>query len=308
MTATDPNFPLVSFVIPVRDDAERLRRCLRSIRSNRFPEQRVEVIVVDNGSTDRSAEVARSVNAITLDASGCNVASLRNLGARLARGQILAFVDADHEIVHTWLSSAVETLRRPRVAAVGATYTPPPQGTWVQRLYGALRGQTEGCGTVEWLGSGNLAIWREAFENIGGFDTSLETCEDVDLCLRLRRSGYELIGDERLRTIHHGDPATLWTLLYGEMWRGRDNLRVSLRGPLSWRGMPSLLIPIAHLALGSDRDCEPGVLWGMEPDDLVQFPAPDRCPDGAAGDQASDEPWRLETALHCSGLRCGGDV
>jgi hypothetical protein len=100
---------------------------------------------------------------------------------------------------------------------------------------------------VAWLGSGNLAVRRHAFEAIGGFDTSLETCEDVDLCNRLRLAGHRIVSDARLRSVHYGDPETLGRLFFSELWRGRDNIRATLRGPLTPRAIPSLAIPLFDL-------------------------------------------------------------
>jgi hypothetical protein len=119
----------------------------------------------------------------------------------------------------------------------------------VQRAYGVLRGRAQGLHDVEWLGSGNLAVWREAFEAVGGFDTSLETCEDVDFCQRLRASGRRVLSDARLKSVHHGDPETLGALLKGERWRGRDNLRVALRRPLTWTSLPSAVIPVVDVVM-----------------------------------------------------------
>ena len=97
--------PRVSFVIPVRDDATRLDRCLDSIKRNRYPGELIELIVVDNGSKDGSREVARQHGAVVLESSG-HVAELRNVGARAALGGIIAFVDSDHEIDGRWIAAA----------------------------------------------------------------------------------------------------------------------------------------------------------------------------------------------------------
>jgi glycosyltransferase involved in cell wall biosynthesis len=239
----------VSFIVPVRSDAHRLRQCLRSIAANYRPAFDVEVLVVDHESTDDSAVVARQGGALVLRACGGGPSSLRNLAARHAAGSVLAFIDADHEIVDSWLPAALETLALPGVGAAGASYEPPPSGTWVQCLYGALRGRTEGCRDVEWLGAGNLAVHADAFARVGGFDPALETCEDVDLCQRLKQAGYRVVADERLGSVHHGDPATLRALLLGEVWRGRDNIRVSLRSPWRLRAMPSLLVPVVEASI-----------------------------------------------------------
>ena len=238
--------PQVSFVIPVYNDAARLRGCLGSII--RATGNTAEIIVVDNGSTDGSDSVAREAGAAVVASPRARLGELRNLGAARASGRVLAFVDADNEIAPGWVKAALDTLESDaRIAAAGAPYSPPPGGTWVQRAYDTLRSHPRGAADTEWLGSGNLAIRRETFETLGGFDTLLETCEDVDLCRRIRALGLRLVADERMRSIHHGDPATLGAVFVGELWRGRDNLRVSIRPPVTARVLASLLIPAVQL-------------------------------------------------------------
>jgi hypothetical protein len=243
--------PRVSFIVPVRNDAARLETCLRSITANSPRPGQIEIIVVDNGSTDDSPAVARRFGAEVLQIERARVATLRNQGARHARADVLAFIDADNEIAAGWVYAALECLRLPKAAVVGALYQPPVDGTWVQRTYGHLRGIPAGQHDTDWLGSGNLAIWRSAFEAVGGFDTTLETCEDVDLCHRIRARGFRVISDARLKSIHHGDPRTLLEVFSSERWRGRDNLRVSFRRPISWSALPSAVAPVIQgLALG----------------------------------------------------------
>jgi hypothetical protein len=243
--------PRVSFVVPVRNDAARLETCLRSITANSPRPDQIEIIVVDNGSTDGSPAVARRLGAEVLKIEHVRVAALRNQGASHARADVLAFIDADNEIAAGWVYAALECLQLPKAAVVGALYQPPVDGTWVQRTYGHLRGIPAGQHDADWLGSGNLAIWRSAFEAVGGFDTTLETCEDVDLCHRIRACGLRVISDARLKSIHHGDPRTLLEVFSSERWRGRDNLRVSFRRPITWSALPSAVAPVIQgLALG----------------------------------------------------------
>lgn len=241
--------PMVSFVVPVRNDARRLERCLSSLRRARCPAGGMEIIVLDNGSTDGSDRVALAAGARLETLPDLRVAELRNRGASAARGEILGFVDADHEVDEGWIEAAVETLRQPGTAAVGAPYDAPANGTWVQAHYDRLRRRHRAPHDVEWLGSGNLAVWRDAFEQVGGFDLNLHTCEDVDLCHRIRAAGGRIVSDPRLKSTHHGDPSTLRELFAGELWRGRDNLRVSLRRPLAWRNIVSALLPLSELTL-----------------------------------------------------------
>ena len=240
--------PKVSVVIPVLNDACGLARCLASIRANDYPAGRLEIIVADNGSTDGSPEVAARAGATVVALPGLSVAAVRNHIAAMATGEVLAFVDADHELSAGWLRSAIDALAHPRVAAVGAPYHPPAQATWVQRMYDSFRSRTAEPADTRWLGSGNLAIWSWAFAEAGGFDTRLTACEDVDLCQRVRQRGLRLVADERLHSVHYGDPRTMRQLFASELWRGRDNLLVSLRGPLTLRDVPSLVLPLVMLA------------------------------------------------------------
>ena len=239
--------PDLSFIIPVRNDATRLQHCLRSIAAGRVPPVQIELVVADNGSTDESAAVARAAGATVVLLPGVRIGELRNRAVGAARGALLAFVDADHEIGPGWIQAAVSVLSDPQVAAVGAPYQPPSPATWVQRLYNRLRRHPGAQEDVDWLGSGNMAVRRSAFERAGGFDTTLETCEDVDLCRKLRGCGYRLVADARLYNVHYGDPRTLRHVFLSELWRGRDNVRVSLRAPRSWRSIVSAAIPVSTL-------------------------------------------------------------
>jgi GT2 family glycosyltransferase len=239
----------VSIIIPVREDRVALGVCLDSIEvaMQAAPDLDVEVIVVDNGSSDGSPELARSRGARVLEEPGKRVAALRNRGASISTGEFLAFIDADHAISPEWLSAVEEAFRSQAIAAVGYPYTAPRDGTWVQRCYNGLREHRPGRHDVKWLGSGNLLIRRGVFEELGGFDEGLETCEDVELCFSLGARGHRIVSDSRLQSVHFGDPATLSGLFHAELWRGRDNLQVSLRHFSSWRDIPSIAMPITLL-------------------------------------------------------------
>jgi GT2 family glycosyltransferase len=234
----------LSFVVPVRNDAVGVERCLKSIAIAAAGHSH-EVIVVDNGSVDGSGTRARALGATVLRLDG-RVAHLRNAAAKVAQGRWLAFVDADHEIDEDWANAVMELESDDSVGAAGNAYHPPTSANWIQRAYDLLRDHQPGVREAAWLGSGNLVVRAACFNAVGGFDEALETCEDVDLCQRLRRRGFRVLADSRLRSTHHGDPATLSRLFVSELWRGRDNLRVSLRAP-ALRDLPSVMIPILDL-------------------------------------------------------------
>ena len=204
--------------------------------------------MVDNGSSDGSGEIARRAGARVLERPQLRVGGCRNAGAAVSRGQILAFVDADNEIAPGWLQACVSVFGEGDVGVAGYPYSAPVNATWVQQLYDAMRVKPARRRDVEWLGAGNLAIRRTAFDQVGGFDEALEACEDVRLCHAVHRAGYRVVSEPGMGSVHHGDPRTLTALFRGELWRGRDNLGVTLRGPLTARGLAGALLPVVGLA------------------------------------------------------------
>lgn len=233
----------VSFVVPVRNDAAGLARCLSSIRAQGAGP---EIVVIDNGSLDESVAVAQSFGARVLQIPDCGVSTLRNRGVAAARGDLIAFVDADMQLNPGWLDRALSLLVDPQVVGVGAEYRAPSNANQIQQIYDGMREPTLGTTDTRWLPTGNMVVRRVAFDTIGGFDESLRTCEDWDLCVRLKEHG-RLLADGELRSSHFGDPATLKALYHGELWRGGDNLRVSLRRVPEMRDLPGILIPVIWL-------------------------------------------------------------
>jgi len=244
----EAELPRISVVIPVRNDAARLEVCLRSLRQQLYPGGCWELIVVDNGSSDASREVARAWGATVLCFPGLKVGALRNRGVAVASGDILAFVDADHELPPDWLHRGLAALEaEDGVAAVGAPCDVPKRATWVQRVWSVHRLRRRGRHPTRWLGSGNLFIRREAFLRAGGFREDLVAAEDVDLCLRLAQTAGRVVCDPSIVNWHHGEPATLWQFIRKEYWRGSSGLWAFLTQGMPLAELMTLLYPLYHL-------------------------------------------------------------
>src|SRR5947207_13768315 len=106
MTST----PQISVIIPVRNGATLLEGCLRSVLTQDHPRDRFDVLVVDNGSTDGSADVARRFGLSPLLEPQPGAANARNRGLAAAKGEIIAFTDVDCEVAPTWLTALVRAL------------------------------------------------------------------------------------------------------------------------------------------------------------------------------------------------------
>jgi glycosyltransferase involved in cell wall biosynthesis len=244
---------IITFVIPTLNEAEHLERCVRSINQLARPAEidEVEIVVVDTGSTDQTRAIARAIATRVLDARGGTVASARNIGAHGARGDILAFVDADCELPAEWLRYGIEHLQRPDVAAMGTSLAAPhPHATWVERhWYGVTYGtRREAYGFVRWLPTSNLLVWRHAFDAVHGFTETLVTCEDSDLGYRLARV-HTLVEENRVKTRHLRESRTVRELFRREWWRGLGNFQSWKLHGCDRRECWSVVAPFAFVAL-----------------------------------------------------------
>jgi len=226
-----------------------LDTCLKSISDATIDSIDYEVIVADNGSTDATVAVANSHGATVLQAPGITVAGLRNLGATQSVGEFLAFIDADCTVSANWFESIKAHLHNSEIMCFGCPPVVPEKATWVQRCWYQIRkkgSRDQGVTHIEWLESMNLFVRREAFWKIDGFDESMITCEDYDLCARLKDHG-SIFCDNRIVAIHHGEADTPTRFYQKERWRGVSNFQSLRKHGFALAEIPSVLFPLIHL-------------------------------------------------------------
>lgn len=234
--------PFVSIIIPARNEAAHVAACLESLAQQDYPADRTEIILVDNGSTDETAAIAKDRGIRVLRHPSGLVGAVRNAGARASQGELIAFLDADCVAGKRWLAASVARLADPGVGASGGMYLADRHGNWVQRAWATTEAgpTTEGAA----LPGGSLVLRRETFEAIGGFNETLSAGEDDEICLRVRNRGLRVIADREACVIHLGYPRTLRAVARRQVWHGSHQLDVAR----SWRE-PQLLMTHAF-ALG----------------------------------------------------------
>lgn len=241
----------VSFVIPAWNEEVHLAKCLRSIANQDVPTnvRAIETIVVDNQSTDGTCAVAARHEARVVTVAPGRASRARNGGARAAAGDWLAFIDADCELPPDWLEKCGRHLDDGSAVAVGAKLRAPGIGaTWVERAWHAIldAGAPQRPAVARWLPGFNLLVRKRDFDDVGGFDEGLVTCEDCDLSYRLATRG-KLVVDPEPATAHHGESKTLSQLFHREAWRGQGNLRLAMSRLGDWRNWISLALPVASM-------------------------------------------------------------
>jgi glycosyltransferase involved in cell wall biosynthesis len=251
MSANTGARPLVSFVIPVLNAEQYLGRCLVAIRNQQYAGGTSEVLIIDNGSTDRTHRIIRDLGFDFQLVPELNVSALRNRGAAIAKGLYVAFVDSDVELTPHWLQHGLAAFGDQRVVASGCFPDVPKDATWVQQTWDLhQRGrQSEAEPTpVSWLSSMNVIVRRDDFLAVSGFNESLETAEDVDLCYRLGQRG-TILYNPAMKAVHWGEASDLGRFWRKEVWRGLGNLSGVLSHGLRWDELPSLGYPLYVLCL-----------------------------------------------------------
>ena len=239
----------LSIIIPVKNEAANLEKCLRSIRDARSVDLSYEILVIDNGSTDGTVDVANKYQATVFVVPDATVAGLRNYGADHATGEILAFIDADCTVEPNWFDAIVPYVTNESVNCFGSPPGIPLRSTWVQRCWYQIR--TKGMPTdpptkVDWLESMNLFVRRDVFNKVNGFDTRLITCEDYDFGVRLKQYG-DIICDPGIQAVHHGEAQTIKRFYEKERWRGVSNISGLRHHGLTWSELPSLVFPLVQI-------------------------------------------------------------
>lgn len=208
--------PTVGVVVPCKNEAGTIARCLESLRAQRPTVSRI--VVVDNGSTDGSVEVARRLADEVVEVRGGSIAGLRNLGAgRLSDADVIGFVDADCEVGPGWLAAGLDALGG--AGLVGSRSLAAPDAPWVARRWAAIEaGQAHDQSKV-W--SQHLLIRAPVLARLGGFDEALATGEDSDLSQRAVVCGDGVALVDGMVAIHHGFPGSVPAFLRRERWHTR---------------------------------------------------------------------------------------
>jgi len=188
--------PIVSVVVPVRDGAAVIDDCLKAITSQRGAPA-YEVIVVDNGSTDTTADIVRhrhpDVRLVCEQQPGSYAA--RNAGIAAATGVILAFTDADCTPEPGWLAAACAALDAGAdLVAGGIAMHRSARPTVAERYDRAVYLRQEDLVRNHgWAVTANLVVRRSVFDAVGFFDPTLPSGGDRDLCLRAGAAGFGLV-------------------------------------------------------------------------------------------------------------------
>ena len=217
----------VDVVIAARNEALRLPDCLAAVRSQQYPEGLIRCIVVDDGSTDATAEVAGRARATVVPGAGRGAAAARNAGIRLGHAPLVAFLDAHSIPAPDWVATLAARFADPRLGGCQAAITnrATDQRVDAHLAHSGVHGNDEIVdhtvaakrSLYPWVLTGNCMYRRRALDDVGLFDASLVASEDVDLAWRVVLAGWLLDYEPGTHVVHHeGKP---WSAFLRKGWR-----------------------------------------------------------------------------------------
>ncbi len=217
--------PAASVIVCTRNRSTLLDGACRAVLEQRLPGRPWELVLIDNQSTDDTWEVAQRLAAEfptkvrTYQEQELGLSAARNAGLRLARGDVLVFLDDDAFPEPGWLQAIVETLGEPGVDCVGGPVDPVFRGELPDWFLGRylpylsawdLGDRRRGLVYDEYPRGANLAFRRQALDRAGEFCTALGrkgdnlvSCEEIELCLRIERLGGTIVYEPAARVRHH---------------------------------------------------------------------------------------------------------
>ena len=205
MTSPDPGELSVSLVIPGRNAAATLERCLRSVVALKESQQLADIFFVDDGSSDESLAIADKFPVRCLEAGGRGPGAARNTGWRSSTSDLVWFIDADCVARDDALELLLAHMKSPSVAAAGGSYTNLYPNSLLASLIHLeiVERHSRMPQEPDFLASFNVLYRREDLERVGGFDERLRKAQDADLAFRVRANGGVLRFDGRSRVGHH---------------------------------------------------------------------------------------------------------
>ncbi|MDJ0846243.1 glycosyltransferase [Crocosphaera sp.] len=205
------NSPFVSVIIPVYNDAIRLKKCLEALEQQSYPSDNYEVIVIDNAS-DEEHNIKGIVNQFsqayyTYETKPGSYAA-RNKGLSIAKGDIIAFTDADCIPTYNWLENGINALlSHPDCGLVGGKieifYRQENELTPVE-VYEKLMAlpQQQFVEENHYGATANVFTWKRLFKEVGLFNTTLKSGGDCDWGNRVYSRGYQLIYADNVKIYH----------------------------------------------------------------------------------------------------------
>ena len=227
---------IVSVIIPAYNAQGTIGRCLAALASQSSPAESYEVIVVDDGSKDETGRIVQLHKVRYIRQANRGPAAARNTGARLARGDIVLFTDADCEPDADWVRQMATAFDDPQVMAVKGAYRTRQTGLtarFAQLEFEQRFEMLKKADSIDLVDTYSAGYRRGIFLDMGGFDTSFPVAnnEDTELSYRMSAKGFKMVFNPMAIVYHLRHPDTLGRYARLKFGRGYWRMVVYRRFP-----------------------------------------------------------------------------
>lgn len=227
--------PFCSVVIPAFNEEQDIEASLSSLVNQSYPRDRYEIIVVDNGSTDRTPEIAAAFADLILSKPDGNVGAVRNFGIASASGAVIICTDADCVVTPDWIGTGVALLEKNPHQAFGGGLRPRENAKWIEKYW--ILNEAGDKTQQRALAGSSIFMWRTDLEQLGAFNESVTSGEDSDLYERALANGLKVSISPELSVAHLGGPETPKDFITRQIWHSENyihNFRNSLKDKVFW--------------------------------------------------------------------------
>jgi cellulose synthase/poly-beta-1,6-N-acetylglucosamine synthase-like glycosyltransferase len=202
--------PKVSVIVPIYNEEATLNECIRSLIGLEYPKEQLELIFVNNASTDRTEEILNCYKdeIRILDEVRRGAAAARNKGIHHANGVIIAFTDADCIVDRNWLKNIVRPLQEGGVGIVGGRNLSVRPCNKVEEFGEKIHDHESAITRFNCLPYAITMNWASrvsVLKEVGLFDERFMRNHDVDLSRRIFKKGYDIVYEDEAIVYHHNE-------------------------------------------------------------------------------------------------------
>jgi cellulose synthase/poly-beta-1,6-N-acetylglucosamine synthase-like glycosyltransferase len=226
----------VSIIIATLNSEQTIDECLKAIFELDYPKDFLEVIVVDGCSKDATVKIAEKYPVKVVSAP-LNAPAAYNYAIKIAKNEVLGFIDADAKVEKEWLKRLITYLSDPQVAgASGSIETWNTENAWARSIgydmknrYDRLKKYATRIATM------NLLLKKSIIEESGGFDERLSSQYDTDLGFRITRRGYKIVFDPSVKC-YHFNRSTVRAYFRQQLQYGKNTIKLYFKHSALIRG------------------------------------------------------------------------
>lgn len=215
----------ISVIIPTYNAEKTIGQCLHALKQQNYPSASYEVILVDDGSKDATGEIARTYDIKYLRQENSGPATARNKGAIVAKGEIILFTDSDCVPEPDWIREMAAPFNDKSVMAVKGAYRNRQKSIvarFAQLEFEERFEMLKKAASIDMVDTYSAGFRKDAFLQLGGFDTSFPVAnnEDTELSYRMSTRGFKMVFNPNAIVFHLDHPASVKRYARLKFWRG----------------------------------------------------------------------------------------